>query len=369
MRKRICYIVSDVQKSLAFEWTSVGLMGKYDLSFILLNAGDSPLEQFLRVREIGVVRIGYRGKRDFARALLKTVAVLRKMKPDVVHAHLLDAQLIGLTAAKVLGIRKRVYTRHNSNFHHVYHPSGVQYDRWSNRLSTHIVSISQSTDHTLSSLENVPPNKIRKIAHGFDFDSLTNVTADRIDLVRKKWKIPPNRPVVGVIARHIEWKGIQYVIPAFALLKKKYTNLELVLANASGPYSRKLAELLEQHGLSAITIPFEEDVAALYKTFSIYVHTPVDALAEAFGQTYVEALAVGVPSVFTLSGVAAEFIGDRGNAMVVPFRDVPSISVCMEILLQNEELRGQLVKKGMEDVFSRFGIEKMLARLEALYDE
>lgn len=369
MRKRVCYIVSHVQKSFGFEWTATRLTEKYDLSFILLNPDDSPLEQFLKAHSIGVTRINYRSKRDFARVLLKVVAVLRSVKPDVLHAHLLDGQLIGLTAARMLGIKKRVYTRHNSNFHHVYHPSGVQYDRWSNRLATHIVSISQATDHTLTSLENVSATKIRKITHGFNFGDFVNPGNDRVEFVKKKWSIPSGRPVLGVIARHIEWKGIQYVIPAVGSLMQKYPDAVLVLANASGPYHEVVEKLLKEHNVPAITIPFEEDVAALYKTFTVYVHTPVDMLAEAFGQTYVEALAMGVPSVFTLSGIAAEFIRDGQNALAVPFRDSKAIGIAVEKLLQNDTLRAQLQKKGMDDVFSRFGIEKMVARLEALYDE
>ena len=40
--------------------------------------------------------------------------LLLKIKPHTVHTHLFDANLSGLMAAKLLGIKKRIYTRHHS---------------------------------------------------------------------------------------------------------------------------------------------------------------------------------------------------------------------------------------------------------------
>ena len=75
---KVCYIISDIQKSFAFEWIASRIKGKYDLSFILLNPGDSPLEQFLLKNKIEVIRIPYRGKSNFLSAFFKTRGVLAK---------------------------------------------------------------------------------------------------------------------------------------------------------------------------------------------------------------------------------------------------------------------------------------------------
>jgi len=370
MRKKLCYIVSNVQKSLAFEWTAMRLRDNYDLLFILLNPGPSLLEGFLSANGIRVIRISYHGKKSLIPALWRTYRILRNERPLVVHAHLLDAQLVGLTASWMARTPKRIYTRHNSNFHHVYHPRGVRYDRWSNRLATHIISISQATDYTLKNLENVRAEKIRRIPHGFDFSALTNVPEDRVLNVRSKWKIGAQRLVVGVIARQIEWKGIQYIIPAFADFARKHSNALLVLANAGGPYHDAITQELERLNVDQfIQVPFEDDVAALYRTFSMYVHTPVDPIVEAFGQTYVEALAAGVPSIFTLSGIAPEFIKDNGNALVVDFKNSDAICRAMLRIAGDQALRQQLIEKGKEDVLLRFDISKMTRLLEQLYDE
>lgn len=369
-QKHIVYIVSQIHKSLAFEWIASGLKNDYKLTFILLNATSSSLEDFLIDQSIEVKRFSYRGKQDFLFAFIKTFLYLLIKRPRVVHAHLFDAQLIGLTAAWLAGIHKRIYTRHNSNYHHVYHPRGVRFDIWSNRMATEIISISQATDKTLLELEHVPQSKVVKIPHGFDLNVFAEVSLERTEHIREKWRIRKQHPAVGIIARHIEWKGIQFIIPAFQKFLNENPSACLVIANASGPYHSVIKELLKSIPADrAILIPFEEDVAALYSAFDLYVHTPVDPICEAFGQTYVEALAAGIPSVFTLSGIAAEFIRHERNALVVDFKDSVDIYHALKRLLTDNDLIEHLVENGRQDVFSRFGLERMLASLKKLYDK
>lgn len=369
-KKKIVYIVSNINKALSFEWIASEIKSNYQLCFILLNPSMSILEGFLIRNKVEVKRIRYRGKKDLVSAFFKTLFFLLYKRPQIVHVHLIDAQLIGLTAAKTAGIRKRIYTRHNSNYHHVYHPQGVCLDLWSNRMATHIISISQATDYTLLRLEAAPPSKIIKIPHGFSLDIFDNVEEEQRIRVREKWLISEQKPVIGVIARHIEWKGIQFIIPAFKRLLKEYPKASLVLANADGPYNDIILKLIQTIPADRLVIiPFEEDVAALYSTFDLYIHTPVDSLCEAFGQTYIEALAANVPSIFTLSGIAKEFIEDNRNAIVVEYKNSESIYQAIIKILNDSELRRRLVRNGKKDVLSHFNIEPMLKALKNLYDK
>lgn len=368
-QKKVVHIISNIQKSLAFEWIAAGLKSDYQICFVLLNPSSSALEEFLIRNGVEVKRIRYRGKKDFAAAFIKTFIYLILKRPQVVHAHLFEAQLIGLTASWAALIRKRIYTRHTSNYHHVYHPKGVRFDLWSNRMATHIISISQATDHTLLRLEAVSPAKVVKIPHGFSLNIFDHVNEEQQKRMRMKWMISEQQPIIGVIARHIEWKGIQFIIPAFKKLLTENPKASLILANAEGPYHEAVLKLLQVIPADRVVIiPFEEDIAVLYSMFDLYVHTPVDSICEAFGQTYVEALAAGVPSIFTLSGIATEFIEDNRNALVVEFKNSESIYTAMIKLLNDSELKKRLVEKGKMDVISRFKIERMLTALKNLYD-
>jgi glycosyltransferase involved in cell wall biosynthesis len=367
-QKKVLYIISNVFKSHVFEWTADGLNADYDLTFLLLNETGSALEDFLIARKIKIKRIRYRDKWDLFSAGVRTFFHVLFNRPHIVHAHLLDAQLIGLTTAWLLRINKRIYTRHTSNYHQEYHPGGVRLDRWSNKMATDIISISQATDKTLIELEGVDPGKITRIPHGFDMNVFSNVGEERIRNVKIRWDIAGG-PVVGVIARQIEWKGIQYIIPAFNRFLNEYPDACLVLANATGPYSTEIQNLLvETPKRNFVLIPFEADVAALYKNFDIYVHTPVDAVCEAFGQTYVEALALGIPAVFTLSGIASEFVIHNVNAYVAGFRNSEDIVQGLFKIQKDVGYRKDLIENGKKSVIYRFENTITIGKLKQLYN-
>ena len=369
MKTNITYIISNINKALAFEWISTYLnKDKFELNFILLNSKDSELETYLRNNNISVDRITYTSKKNIPGAILLTYKLLKKHKTQVVHTHLFEANIVGLIAGWLAGITKRIHTRHHSNYHHIYHPKAVKYDKIVNFLSTDIIAISEVVKDVLVRDENTPAKKVHIIHHGFKLDEFTNVSELSVNRLRQKHIPAHSHPIVGVISRYTEWKGIQYIIPAFEQLLKTYPNAMLVIANANGDYKNEIQKLLQTIPKNNyIETPFESDVFALYQLFDIFVHVPISETFEAFGQTYVEALAARIPSVFTLSGIANEFIKDHHNALVVPHKNSEAIYDAMKELLENKTLTANLISNGEKDVTSRFSLNKMILSLELLY--
>ncbi len=368
--KKVTYIISDVHKSLAFEWIATYLnKEKYLLSFILLNNEATNLEDFLTARNFEVYRVQCRGKKDWLTAIRQTYRILRKLSPDAVHCHLIQANIIGLTAAKMAGVKKRIYTRHHSSLHHVYFKKGVLLDRFANKVATHIIAISGIVKHILLTWEKVRDEKVYLIHHGFMLADFSDVDERRVEDFKKRNLLAGNYPIVGVVARFTHWKGIQYILPAFKKFLEDYPQAILLLMNAHGDYEKIILKKLEAIPSSSFRlVKFETDIAAAYHAMDLFVHVPVDDHSEAFGQTYVEALAAGVPSVFTLSGIAADFIVDGENAMVVPFQNSDAIYTALNKLVQDEALRKRLITNGRESVNKLFTLDKMMNALEDIYE-
>lgn len=370
MKTKITYIISNIDKALAFEWIAEGLDHKeYELSFILLNPKKPYLYDWLKQKNIRVYHVPYFGKKSILKAIVSTYRLLTKLNTNIVHTHLFDANLVGLLAAKFKGIKKRIYTRHHSSYHHTYFPNAVKWDRFSNRLATDIIAISENVKDVLIQKEGVEEGKIHLIHHGFKLDAFREVEKSKVNDLRKKYNLKEDDyPVVGLISRYLKLKGIQHLIPAFKKLLINYPNAKLVLANASGAdatYIREqLTENLEESNY--IEIAFEPELFSLYQLFDVFVHVPIDSTIEAFGQTYVESLAAGIPSIFTLSGVAKEFVVDKQNALVVDFCNSEQIYSALEELLENKDLRNDLVKQGQQDV-QQFEVKRYLSQLEQLY--
>lgn len=367
----VAYVISFVDKSSLFEWTARMLdKNKINLFFILLNPKESSFDKNLKDLGLKVFRVDYKGKKDMFKAILSIARILKQNKTDIVHAHLFDACIAGLIAARLVGVKKRIHTRHNATLHHDYHPGAVKYDKLINYLSTDIIAISENVKRILVHMEGVDEKKIHLIHHGFNLNEFNDVSIERINKIKNKYLLNNIQgPIIGVVSRYIEWKGVQYIIPAFVEFYKKYPTAHFVFANASGPYSAEIKKLLEKLPENSFTeIQFEEDIPALYKTFDAFVHVPIDEKSEAYGQVYVESMAAGIATIVTLSGIASEFVVDKQNALVVPYKDSKAIFDSLMLLLSEKSIRDNITLNGKKDVFRLFTIDKMIQKTEMLYE-
>lgn len=369
MKTKVCYIISDIDKALAFEWIAEFLdKEKIALSFILINGENSFLKSFLQKKNIPVYAIGCKSKKNIPFAILKSYRLLKKIKPDAVHCHLFLANLIGLTAAKLAGIKSRIYTRHHSDYHHTYFPKAVKWDKYCNRLATKIVSISDVVTKILVEKEYVAENKIVKIHHGFDTKSFIEPDAEKADVLKNKYNPKNKKPVIGVISRFTHWKGVQYIIPAYKKLLEKYPDALLLLFNANGDYEKEIDVLLHelpQHSFQKIK--FENDIASLYQIFNVFVHVPINQSAEAFGQTYIESMLSGVPLIATKSGIGNEIMKHKVNCLEVPHQNSDAIFDAMIKILEDKNLSNSLIQNARQSVEEKFSLQKMITSLEQLY--
>jgi glycosyltransferase involved in cell wall biosynthesis len=369
-KTKLVYIISDIDKALAFEWLTIRLRAKFELAFILMGKRNSGLALWLKENHVNLYEIADNQFPSKFSKWFQVFRILKNKRPDIIHTHLWIANLLGLSAAWLLGVKRRIFTRHHAMIHYDEFPSGRKWDRLCNYLATDIVAISRNIESILITKDKASSEKVKIIHHGFDIKYFESVSEERVETIRTKYRIDKNdSPVIGVIARYMKWKGVEYIIRAFKLLMENYPQAKLVLANAQGDYATQIQnELRALPESSFIEISFEDDLAALYKVFNIYVHAPHDAFSEAFGQTYVEALISGVPSIFTLSGIAKEFILNEKNAVVVPYRDSEAIHAAIKKLWLDKHLQEKLILYGKE-TGRQFSLDRMITSLENLYND
>lgn len=369
-KKKVLYVLSGIEKSLAFEWIINGLRDDYIFYFLVLgNKKKTPLTDYLDKVDVPYRAFQVRSKVDLLRAFIFNIRLVLSFRPAIIHAHLFEGYLVGIVSGWLCRVPKRIYSRHHSTIHHIYYPKGVKYDMLVNKMATHIVAPSKNVQEVLIKWEKVPQNKIHLIHHGFDLNSFQDIDQERIEAIKNKYKIYDGKPVIGVIARYIHCKGYQYIIPAFRSILNDYPQALLVVANATGDYSSEIEELLSELPESNYReILFENDIAALYQVFDFFLHTPINEHIEAFGQTYVEALAAGIPSVFTISGIAHEFIKDGKNALTVAYESSEQIHSGLIKLIREKELSESIVKYGRSSI-DRFELSHMVKSLSGLYDQ
>ncbi len=371
MKRRILLIVGDIRRAQEHEWY-VDYLDKslFEPEFALINSRGSAMEAFLHERNIRVWHFSYRGKTDLPWLTWNLWRRMIKGKYHVVHTHLFEPSLAGLTASVLAGVKKRVMTRHYSDYHHVWFKPAVKYDRYLNILATDIIAISRNVQRILIEMEQVKPEKVHLVHHGLeiaDYDTGA-VSDERVSAIRKRYHLQHLGPVIGTISRFTELKGLQFLIPAFKKLLNRYPGAVLFMANATGDYQSVINSMLSDIPDKNIRkVLFEEDIAALYRVFDCFVHIPVNETAEAFGQTYLEALASRVPSVFTISGVAPEFVIDGENCFIVPHGDERAVLEKLEFILANPRELEQITRAGYEVVKEKFTMKAKIKKLEKIY--
>ncbi|MBL0343232.1 MAG: glycosyltransferase [Bacteroidetes bacterium] len=372
MKKKILIILYNISKAQEHEWF-VEMINRdlFDIEFALINGENSYMDKFLQEHKVVVYNFSYSKKTNLPGLTWNLFKLMKRNKYDIVHTHLFEANIAGITAAFLAHVPKRILTRHHSDFHHVYYGSAVKYDKLANYLCTDIVAISKNVENILLNIEFVNPKKVHLIHHGIDMhDYLPGaVSLNRVETIKNAYQLTDNSgPVIGVISRFIELKGLQYLIPAFKEVLLTYPDAILFFANAKGDYEQMIYDLsADVDPKNYRLVPFENDIAALYKVFDCFVHIPITATVEAFGQIYLESLASMVPSVFTLSGVAPEFAIDKVNCFVVPFKDAVSVRDRILFILNHKNELDAIKSNGFNLVKEKFDIRFKISKLEQLY--
>ena len=352
-----------------FEWICRELHGRrYNFTFLLMHPGESPLAAPLETLGVPCKHIRFRKRSDLPHAAWEIYRFCRGRRFDLAHMHFMNACIAGLPASALAGIKVRLHTRHHSSPHPSSHRKRWEllFDAFNNRLSTGVIAPCEDVRRRLCD-EGVRDECVVVIHHGFDLEAFRNVSPERIEGLRRKYGIPAGTPVIGSLSRFIRPKGVESVVEAFRRLGETRPDARLVLANAWGPHAEAIrVRLARLPAARYVEIAYEPDVFALYRLFDIFTFVPVAPHVEGFGQTYVEALAAGVPSIFAKAGVAHELIRHRENAWVVDYDNPDQIHEAMKTLLDDSTLRESLIRQGQESL-EAFELKRHVDQLDRYY--
>jgi glycosyltransferase involved in cell wall biosynthesis len=366
---KVCIVINFNSRSSGFEEYFLQLKNRFRFHVSIIENSEGDFGLFLATNNIPYTVLKPLPKYLFFIQVLRLIFIFLRQKPKLVHCHLFEASLYGLTAAKICGIKNRIHTRHHSTLHHDYFPSAVKYDKWINNLSTKIVSISPVVTNILTKQEGVDKNKIVEIPHAFNVSSFDSVEPNSVLHMKQKYAIKETAIVVGVVSRYIDWKGVQFIIPAFKTLLSQYPETVLILANAKGPYERELKEMLS-------TLPdkcyreiiFERDLFTLFKCFDVFVHCPVNDKAEAFGQVYIEAILAEVPCVFTVSGEAHHLFDRKEGIEWVQHNNANAIASALSKIINNYTQYKIEIEKTKIAIQNRYSPALQAEKLMKLYN-
>ena len=297
-------------------------------------------------------------------AALRLARLLRQRAPDVLHAHLFDAGLVGVVAGHLAGTRVVVLSRHHMDEAWLLGARAhVALDRWMARRADAVIAVSGAVKAHMVEREGIAAGKIEVIRLGFDFASLSPTAADR-RRVREELG-GDSGYVIGCIGRLFRNKGQQYLLQAARALVTQIPDLRLVLVGSGD--RTPLERMARDHGLAdRITfLGHRTDVPACIAAMDLVVHP---SLSEAFSQVIVETMAVGTPLIATQVGGAAEVIQDGETGMLVPPADVEAMRAAISRLHGDRRRAEYMAAAGRAFVRSQFTVERTVDEHARFYE-
>lgn len=177
------------------------------------------------------------------------------------------------------------------------------------------------------------------------------------------------RAFILSVATHDEWKGLDVLIRAMALLREENETIRLVLAG-DGPVRCELERLATGLGLHE-QVEFIGDqsrsaVARLLNDCTLFVHP---SRFEGLPLAVLEALACGKPVVATTVDGIPEIIEDGANGILVEPGDARALAAAVRRMLGDAALRERLGRAGRRRVEDAFRWERMGERYVHTYEE
>jgi glycosyltransferase involved in cell wall biosynthesis len=329
-----------------------------DARFLGLDVPGSDAARFYA--ELGSAEVPFehvRCTRDVnPRMALDVIKAVRRGRPDLLHTHLVHADIYGSIAARA-GDVPFVSSRHNDDryllgpFRHL--------DRLFARRVRRIIAISDAVRRFLEQA-GLPPERLVTVHYGLDTlpDAASEVKPSDLG-------ITPEAPLLLAIGRLTAQKDHATLLRAFARTHGEHPDAVLVILGI-GPLEDETRALVSQLGLDgAVVLPGRLEIRDWLERADIFVHT---SRWEGFGMVLLEAMLAGLPIVATRVSAVPEVVADNVTGILVAPGDVAGLSAALSLLLRDPEQAAAFGRAGLERARTEFSIEKMIDGTLAVYE-
>ena len=205
----------------------------------------------------------------------------------------------------------------------------------------------------------VPSERITVIPFGVDLSRFDPKRFSRRQ-ARKRFRLPPDKLLIGIIGRLDKQKGHEDLLRAAPMVLKSVPKARFVIVGEETKgepgylaYIRELAN--ELHISSKIRfMPFTKEIPLLLAGLDVLA---VPSHSETFGYVAIEAMAMGVPVVGTNAGGLPEIVEDGKTGYLVPPKDPGALAKKLIDLLKSPSLRRSHSLEALKRASQRFDFE------------
>lgn len=325
----------------------------------------SLLKPLLEEAEVTVYEVDGMADCSYASQDVKALqALIRRVKPDLVHTH---GALSGRIAAKRCHVPV-VYSRHSA----FPVPAKLKYPpgRWVNKLlnehyADHIIAVSPATRDNLTE-GGISPKKITVVMNGVA--PVSPISDGKKAALRQSLGLGKDVFTFGILARIEDYKGHLYLVYAAKLLKDRgYSNFRILVAG-TGAFEEEVTRAVTEMGVEDVVqmLGFRSDAAALLNILDVQLNASYGT--EATSMALLEGMSLGLPTIASDYGGNPFVITSGQNGLLFPSKDSAALADAMAELMDHPEEVSIMREKALETYQSRFTGEVFARNTEQIYE-
>jgi glycosyltransferase involved in cell wall biosynthesis len=344
--------------------------GEGDMRYLLSTA--------TRVQQLAALRRPIAPLHDLW-ALGRMLDILRDWRPHIVHTHMAKAGTVARLATAIYNRttgRDRparvVHTYHGHVLEGYFSPSKntvfVGIERQLARVTDRIVAISPAIRRELLEDHRIGRGEqYRVVPLGFDLSPLAAIDDASRRHARAALGLNESAHVVTTIGRLTAIKEHALFIETAALVAGRDPSAVFLIAG-DGELRSELEALARARGLESRLhfLGWRRDLATVYGASDVFLLTSRN---EGTPVALIESLAAGVPGVSTEVGGVRDVIDSSAVGLLAPSGDAHALAGHVVALLGDRDRRRRMGAAGREAVVTRYGVERLVADIDALYRE
>jgi len=296
------------------------------------------------------------------RGLIRLIRLVRAWKPDVLHSHMVHANLMARAVRLFARVPVIVSTIHN-----IYEggPLWMAAYRVSNGLVDHMTIISEAAADRFVKEGIVPRELLTCVPNGVDTERFRQVAPGTREALRSSIGVD-DRFVWLAVGRFEIAKDYPNMLHAFAQVCQRDSNAVLLLVG-HGSLQQETESLAQSLGLGDRIrfLGVRSDVPEVMAAADGYV---MSSAWEGMPIALLEAGAAGLPIVATRVGGNHEVVRDGESGFLVPPRDAAALGQAMLRLMEQAPARRRdMGERGREHVRVHYGLGRVVERWQDLY--
>jgi glycosyltransferase involved in cell wall biosynthesis len=348
-------------------------LGEREFRFDVVTMGeDGPLAADLKNAGARVhsLRVGGHGSGRarrlvrLLRAIPRCRALLRELRPDLIHAYLPEMCVVAAASRwprrrPPLIASKRMLVRWISR-DPIYFPIA----RWINRRADLVLANSEAVRQDAISKEGAERRRVCVIHNGVDTQRFRPGPPE--DALARELSLPAGTPVIGMVANFHGYKGHTDMVEAAAILRAQGLKFSLVFVGRDGNGSEDVHRKIREAGL-AESVRFagpRADIPRFLSLFDVFVSASHE---EGFSNSVLEAMASGRAIVGTSVGGTLEQIQDGVDGLLVEPGNPEGLASALSRLLQDPSLRARLAAAARAAAVQRFSLARLGEQTSSLY--